>query len=452
MITPAPVRTRGTIAAEPLHLAPPGVSAKSLSTGPIVIPAAARARTAGRRARAGFALAALALAATVALQITAQRSDAAGGLLPFAPLSAAPAIAPQGTTAGRAPASASSRGTLGAAPHTAASQARTSASGSAPTTSRSSRRATAGVSIPPPAASTSGVPAEAAGAARPLAGALSGGALPSGVFRFSDFGSDLLGLDLTGRLTGAGSGSTTIEMTPNSSSKRSRVPTKHWTTNQLSLVKVSDASEISGFTLKGTDQGHLYNGLRVSRSTNPRISDVRVLSIPGGDDIPPGETFGINDYRTDGATYSNVEVDGSSISGAAFGTNDSNDVTVSGSSFHDAGHSNGATFWQTRNVTVRNTTSVDNKDAAFNFERVSGTVVLDHVTMRGNRLSDLRIDSDQSSATYRIIDPVLDGKKLTIVMTPRYMGHANVQRKSDVHVIVGGVDRTAALVTWVDHF
>jgi hypothetical protein len=276
--------------------------------------------------------------------------------------------------------------------------------------------------------------------------------LPAGVFRFSDFGGDLLGLDLTGRLTGAGSERTTIEMTPKSSSKHSRVPTKHWTTNQLSLVRISAASVLSGFTLRGTDQGHLYNGLRISRSTNPRITDVRVLSIPGDDDIPPGETFGINDYRTSGATYSKVEVDGSGISGATFGTNNSNDVTVSDSFFHDAGHSNGATFWQTKNVTVRNTTSVDNKDAAFNFERVSGKVLLDHVTMRGNDLSDLRINSDRSSAVYRIVDPVLTGKKLTIVMTPKYMGHANVQKKSDVHVIVNGVDRTDELVKWVDHF
>jgi hypothetical protein len=53
---------------------------------------------------------------------------------------------------------------------------------------------------------------------------------------------------------------------------------------------------------------------------------------------------------------------------------------------------------------------------------------------------------------YRIVDPVLDGGKLTIVMTPKYMGHKNVQKKSDVHVIVNGVDRTDDLVKWVDHF
>lgn len=276
--------------------------------------------------------------------------------------------------------------------------------------------------------------------------------LSAGVFRFGDFGSDLLGVDLTGRLTGAGSDRTTLRMTPGSSTRRADVPTKDWTTNQLSLVRISAASVVSGFTLRGTDQGHLYNGLRISRSTGARISDVRVVSIPGDDDIPPGETFGINDYRTSGSHYSHVEVDGSGVSGATFGTNNSKDVVVDDSSFHDAGHSNGATFWQTRNVTVRDTTSVDNKDAAFNFERVSGTVLLDHVTMHGNRLADLRINSDKASAVYRIVDPVLDGGKLTIVMTPKYMGSRNVQRKSDVHVIVHGVDRTDELVKWVDHF
>ena len=274
----------------------------------------------------------------------------------------------------------------------------------------------------------------------------------SGTYRFADFSAGLLGVDLTGGLVGRGSGSTVLEMAPGSSTKQSSVPTEAWSTNQLSLIRVQHATTISGLTLRGTDQGHLYNGLRISRSTGARISDVRVVSVPGSDDIPPGETFGINDYSTSGTHYSDVEVDGNGGGGSAFGTNNSNDVTVSDSSFHDSGHANGATFWQTKNVTVRNTVSSGNRDAGFNFERVSGTVVLDHVTTKSNRLSDLRINSDTGSAVYRIIDPTFSGQKLDILMTPKYMGHPNTQRRSDVHVIVDGVDRTDELVRWVTHF
>ena len=230
------------------------------------------------------------------------------------------------------------------------------------------------------------------------------------------------------------------------------MPKKDWTTNQLSLVKVTGASRISGFTLRGTEQGHLYNGLRISRSSGTRISDVRVVAVPGSDDIPPGETFGINDFHTDGSRYSGVEVDGNGIASANFGTNSSANTLIEDSWFHDSGHANGVTFWQTRNVTVRDTRSTGNYDAGFNFERVSGDVLLDHVTIRGNRLSHLRINSDKGSADYRIVDPVFDGPKLKILMTPRYMGSPNLQKRSDVHVIIGGVDRTDDVVQWVTHF
>lgn len=268
----------------------------------------------------------------------------------------------------------------------------------------------------------------------------------------SDFTGSLLGVDLTGRLVGAGSASTVVQMAPHSSTRASSVPRTAWRTNQLSLIRIQNASRIAGFTLRATDQDHLYNGLRISRSSNTVVSDVRVLGVPGGDDIPPGETFGINDFHTDGTVYSGVEVDGAGSGAANFGTNSSSDVTVRGSFFHDSGHANGATFWQTRNVTVRDTRSNDNYDAGFNFERVSGSVLLDHVTIRGNRLAHLRINSDKGSATYRIVDPSFSGPKLKILMTPKYMGARNLQKKSDVHVIIGGVDRTDDVVQWVDHF
>lgn len=308
-------------------------------------------------------------------------------------------------------------------------------------------------SSPTPTPSTTTAPPASGGVASFRAAITgSGASLGAGTYTMNNFASSLLGADMTGRLVGAGSDSTVVKMTPHSSTKAGSVPKKAWTTNQLSLIRIQNASTIKGFTLQATDQDHLYNGLRISRSSGTDVSDVRVLGVPGGDDIPPGETFGINDFHTNGTTYSNVEVDGNGSGAANFGANSSSNVTISNSYFHDSGHANGVTFWQTRNVTVRNTRSTGNFDTGFNFERVSGTVLLDHVTVTGNKLADLRIDSDQGSAVYRIVDPVFSGKTLDILMTPKYMGSPNLQKKSDVHVIMHGVDVTDQVVRWVDHF
>ncbi len=278
--------------------------------------------------------------------------------------------------------------------------------------------------------------------------------LGAGIFTFSDFGSDLIGAHLpSAGLQGRGVGSTILEMGAHTSTKASRVPTASGTTNQLSLVKITGGSpKLSGFTLQGTAQGHLYNGLRINSATNAQVSDVRVKSVPGDADNPPGETFGINDFHTDGSHYSHVEIDGAGVGGADFGANSSKNLTITDSDFHDSGHSHGATFWQTKNITITNTRAIDNDRVGFNFERVSGTVTLTDDTMRGNTLADIRFGSDQGSAKVTIVDPVFSGAKLRIMLTPKYMGTTNTQKKSDIHVMVNGVDRTSDLVEWVTHF
>jgi hypothetical protein len=69
--------------------------------------------------------------------------------------------------------------------------------------------------------------------------------------------------------------------------------------------------------------------------------------------------------------------------------------------------------------------------------------------MRNNRQGDLRFASDQGSAKVTIVDPVFSGSKLRIKVNSRYLGTANKQRLSDIHVIIGGVDRTSSVVEWI---
>lgn len=176
------------------------------------------------------------------------------------------------------------------------------------------------------------------------------------------------------------------------------------------------------------------------------VSDLRVVAIPGSSSAPPGETFGVNDYRTHEASYDRIEVDGHGTGASGFGSNISTGVTVRRSYFHDNPFSMGATFWQDRDVSLTDVIAVRNKAAGLNFERVSGRVTITRSITRHNGCCDLRIVSDRGSARYRIVDPVFDGPKLVVAWPRTYLGHPNLQRRSDVRLFVRGVDRTKDLL------
>jgi hypothetical protein len=286
-------------------------------------------------------------------------------------------------------------------------------------------------------------------------GAAKGGVARLGVGTYSvdAFGGDGTGemLPLGVRsLVGAGIGRTVLEMPARTSRSGDDVPTRRGSTNQLSVLKVTGSPVLAGFTLQGTDQGHLYNGLRVHRTTDARISDVRVAQIPGDDDLPPGETFAINDYRTAGSVYRRIEVDGRGVGASGFATNSSTDVTVEGGSFHDERVAHGATFWQTDTVRLVDVRAERNAGAGLNFERDTGLVTIVRPVLDGNAVADLRIASDTGRARFRIVDPVLRHGRLTVDLPAAYNGVPNRQQRGDVQVLVHGVDRTAEVVRWVD--
>ncbi|HEY9713550.1 MAG TPA: hypothetical protein V6C72_08765, partial [Chroococcales cyanobacterium] len=126
--------------------------------------------------------------------------------------------------------------------------------------------------------------------------------LKNGVYTFSNFnGSTHAGDTLPASISFSGSGmnSTVIEMNRDTSTHAREIPTTDGTTtNPFYLLKVEGGSPtLSNFTLAGTDQGHLYNGLRMDHTSNALVKDVKVTHIPGNSRVNPGETFAINDQH-----------------------------------------------------------------------------------------------------------------------------------------------------------
>jgi hypothetical protein len=281
--------------------------------------------------------------------------------------------------------------------------------------------------------------------------------LSAGTYQVRDFldagDSTYNGASLPSRLhglVGAGPAETVIEMAPRSSTRASTIPTAFPDTNQLSLLRIDQGAHlVAGFTLRATDQGHLYNGLRMSRTTDVDVRDVDVIGVPGSDSSPPGETFAINDYRTSGSRYTHVHVDGRQVGAAGLGANGSSDITVLDSTFENERYSHGATFYQVHDIDIAGTTTRRNGGVGLNFERVSGAVRIAGSAFTEDRAGDLRIASDRGSARFVISDPATGGRPLRIVLPRTYAGSPNLQRRSDVHVLVDGVDRTADLVRFI---
>ena len=276
-------------------------------------------------------------------------------------------------------------------------------------------------------------------------------ALPTGTVTLHDFLAGEERIDAaripaaSAGLVGAGVDSSTITLAPHSSTRKSRVPTTEYVVNPLNEVRVSSShAVVGGFTLQGTAQGHTYNGLRIERSTDPRIANVKVVGIPGDMDRPPGETFGINDYKTVGADYEHVEVDGAGVAAAGFAANGSQDITVCDTSSHDNTVSMGFAFWQVKNITLIDDTAEHNGFTGFNFERVSGSVTLIRPVASDNRW-DMRVVSDQGSASYTIVDPDLSHTqvpgKWTVEVPSTYYKHPSLQKTSQIHLIIGGKER-----------
>ena len=249
----------------------------------------------------------------------------------------------------------------------------------------------------------------------------------------------------SGGLVGAGIGRTTLRLAPHSSSRRREVPTAFPETNQLNVLRVvRSATVLRGFTLQGTRQGHLYNGLRVERVRGLRADHVRVLAVPGDEHQPPGETFGINDYGSVGSRWSHIRVDGRGVGASGFGVNSARDIRICDAVSKNNPSGMGFALWQSSGIALVDCVATGNGFAGFNFERVTGTVTMTRPRATGNRY-DMRIANDRGSARYRIVDPHLHHGTWTVWLPKRWYGTTNRQRRSDITVIVDGKRRNDLL-------
>lgn len=146
-------------------------------------------------------------------------------------------------------------------------------------------------------------------------------------------------------------------------------------TNQTTLMSTQHGGTgavISGFTLLGTDQGHLYNGLTVDYQTGAAVSSLKIVGVPGSSHEPPGETFPIVEQHGTGNHYSDIEVDGAGVSAASFGANSSTNITVDRLNAHDCPYSRPA-FWRTNGITLNDLRSINNW-GGINLEQSSGPI------------------------------------------------------------------------------
>jgi hypothetical protein len=204
------------------------------------------------------------------------------------------------------------------------------------------------------------------------------GTTPLETVTFSDFtaagGTIGLMLPATG-YTGQGIVGTTLLMKPHTSTKTA--PSSG--TNPLRLLRTNPGTggKFGGFTLQGTEQGHLYGGLLVTGQTSATVTDLLVTGIPGNSGAPPGETFGVATWQCNGVTLTRVEVDGRNTTGVRVGASGlacNSDKNIQWIDCHVHDHEYGMpTCWETVNFTTRTLRSINNVRGV-NHERASGVI------------------------------------------------------------------------------
>jgi hypothetical protein len=281
----------------------------------------------------------------------------------------------------------------------------------------------------------------------------------AGTYSFSDFADVSPGTfgayfqTQVGGLRGGGVDQTIFRMVPGTSTKAGTIPAQSTAqTIPLYLIRTGAgggtvrATVLSDFTLQGTAQGHIYNGLFFYKVTNGSVTDVKVLGIPGNASSQPGETFGINDYNGSGNVHTRVTVDGQGVGASGFGGNSGASITFIDCLSKGNHYSHGFAMYQMTGATFTRCVSTANGHVGFNFERQDGTVIMDHCDARGNGTYAIAIANDglnnTGSARFDIRDPLLDaGAKLNVRVTG-YMGvSTTTQDKTQITLSVGGVNR-----------
>ena len=256
-------------------------------------------------------------------------------------------------------------------------------------------------------------------------------------------------------ILGAGSSHTIIQMNANTSGKKGDVPPNcgggtGCPTNNLYLVRIDGANaKVDGVTIRGTSQGHLYNGLRFDNVANPTFTNSVVESIPGNSSANPGETFAVNLQRTSGtAKIANVTINGKGVGAGGLAANSaSSTINIDGLYTTDLRYSAGIALWQqTGTVNVRNFSSINNA-RALGIERLGATVNLYDPNLGtpkvGHDVTYTPYSGHDSRVNFYFSDASKVPKRKIIILTN------TTSVKSKVHVYINGVEQTQSkYVSW----
>lgn len=258
-------------------------------------------------------------------------------------------------------------------------------------------------------------------------------------------------------ITGAGPGQTVIQMKAGSSTKKAAVPPDGPggagnPTNNLYVVRIDGQGAIvNGVTVHGTDQGHLYNGLRYDGCTDAVLSNAAFDSIPGDSASNPGETAAVSFNHCDRSKVRNVQIAGGSGAlrvAAGVMANSCGQLDIDGLVATSLGFSAPVALWQqTGPVTIRNWVS-HNNPRHLGAERLAAPVdIYDPVWDPPGIGHDVTLTPwagyPAPVINFRFTDPSkLLGRKIVILTN-------DASVKPGVHVFVGGVEQPQAqYVTW----
>lgn len=263
--------------------------------------------------------------------------------------------------------------------------------------------------------------------------------LPAGVFEVSNFQNPNVAINIPSRVKGVvGQGSDTIiRIKANTSTYASTVP-KQGTgqTNQLYIIRMNDGfgtgpQTLSNLWVQGTEQGHLYNGIMVGKAdVGTSVKNLLITGVPGDAGSPPGETFGLNFWRTNQSVIQNIEVDGYRWTGDSYktrvkgekvgsspiGYNDANNNKLYDAYTHDS-KTGMPTYWQSNDNESWNLQSINN-NAGINHEESFGTVHHQPVIYGVGNLHHIMFNSGRADGKLTIIGATVDGWTGTVKPGP----------------------------------
>lgn len=298
-------------------------------------------------------------------------------------------------------------------------------------------------------------------------------AFEQGTFSFSDFNdsTDSYGVRvlIANGILGSGKTWTKFQMVPMSSTQAARVPVSNppasnGQINPLRLMRVgwednANPVEVGGFSLLGTEQGHLFGGMEIYRvKPGSLVRDLLIKGIPGDLSREPGETFALSMYRCDATSgnktlVTNVEVDGRNasnvpVAASGIGVNFGQYLRFENANVHHMNVSHAYALYETANLEFIGCKATNTALNGFNFENTSGNVALTNCTMTNNGQHHIGIFTNTGSANYTITDPVYDGAQLRIRETG-YNGGSKTQDRAAIKLFVGGVERPD-LIQWIN--